>query len=935
MMKTLLKRFIPCLLIVLSIFVVVSCKDKDTYKYPDPSPLYTKDGTFVQVGDLKVSNKDVYNRLIQSYGIEEIENVIDAQLLKDLVLTAEQEADFQDQLLESKYGTTDVDSLTEEEKKDALKAFELQLLSNGLHYTAQGENDPLYYENYYRLDYKRYVKTLEVLTSEIKEHDNNLEEDEEPYFTDTDYLSYFTGNFHKTYKLIIVTFDSEKEAKEAMAAAGINLNTIIGKWESNNGEEMTDEQIQAAFKAMYKQAYKEECEGAVEYTYKDLLNIKSSSSTDGQIASKAVKLEAGEYTHGPLSFTNRYFMIYAESVGTEFVYDADETVKYADSDANIAEKDENGNIVELTAALKEKLFADLVKLELGTSANAYQNNIDRVMYELRQAAGLEIFAEGVEVAYKQNYNSVFSALDITDYEAFKATTNTSATEVAKWNGGSITVDQMFDALTTRYGALITLLFVQQYAILTSEHNTVVNYVTGEVLDAERYEELKEEDIDAYKESFEDGDFATYGYPAEYGWTNFLRDYLGLTEEAAIIVDFNSTLYEDVLGLYTKALYMAKVGDVEVVVQTDAEGNKTYALKSLKWTQEHNTGVAVVEGETPTLTLAWEEADIAGLPKVDGSDKAIVYAKNDYYGHFILTFKDGSQVLTSITADQAVSEVYDEIYNETFSATASGLYVYFDKDLDGVADEVEEADAALAKELVEAIWAVAKEANANDSSKTLVENLTKIVREYKLAGVSSVWYAYKQAGLRISIISGATYSNSTNADEAILNEVKVMWDAIVDYKNKSGISQTITGQNLDPVYRYIYKDNVETVGIYDFADLSKAVYADNGYYQLAVTKATAKTAYQYSTSTKTQKPSLYLYEQYQLDSKDREVTINCSSQMTTYYVPAISRLTSEDVVNKAIMSDCKALLAKVTFTTNHEATLAILTQIIDEALAEVE
>ena len=118
-MKTLLKRFIPCLLIVLSIFVVVSCKDKDTYKYPDPSPLYTKDGTFVQVGDLKVSNKDVYNRLIQSYGIEEIENVIDAQLLKDLVLTEEQEADFQDQLLESKYGTTDVDSLTEEEKKAA------------------------------------------------------------------------------------------------------------------------------------------------------------------------------------------------------------------------------------------------------------------------------------------------------------------------------------------------------------------------------------------------------------------------------------------------------------------------------------------------------------------------------------------------------------------------------------------------------------------------------------------------------------------------------------------------------------------------------------------------------------------------------------------------------------------------------------------------
>ena len=116
MMKTLLKRFIPCLLIVLSIFAIVSCKDGNKYEYPNPSPLYTNEGTFVQVGDLKVTNKDVYNRLIQSYGIEEIKNVIDAQLLKDVVLTEEQERDFQDQLLESKYGTTDVDSLTEEEK---------------------------------------------------------------------------------------------------------------------------------------------------------------------------------------------------------------------------------------------------------------------------------------------------------------------------------------------------------------------------------------------------------------------------------------------------------------------------------------------------------------------------------------------------------------------------------------------------------------------------------------------------------------------------------------------------------------------------------------------------------------------------------------------------------------------------------------------------
>ena len=153
---------------------------------------------------------------------------------------------------------------------------------------------------------------------------------------------------------------------------------------------------------------------------------------------------------------------------------------------------------------------------------------------------------------------------------------------------------MFDALTERYGAVITLLFVQQYVVLNSKHNDVMNYVTGEILNSDKYDEYVEADIEAYKESFEDGDFESYGFHASYGWTNFLRDYLGLSEEAAIIVDFNSSLYEDVLALLTKSLYMAEVGDVELVVLTDAEGVKTWGLKSAKWAQTHDTGVKVVD-----------------------------------------------------------------------------------------------------------------------------------------------------------------------------------------------------------------------------------------------------------------------------------------------------------------------------------------------------
>lgn len=930
-MKKLFKRIIPCLLIVLSIFTIVSCDDEKEYKYPSQVPLYTSNGIFAEIGNLKITNQDIYNRLLQSYGIEELENAIDAELLKDVVLTADQEKDFQDQMTNLIYGTLDVEELTTEEKAEAEKTFKLDMISNGLIVDENSKDNPLYYENYYRLDYKRYVKTLEVLSEEIKESDKELEEDEEPYFTDAEYISYFTSYFYKTYKLIIVTFESEKEAIETMKEVGINVDSVLGGWKNSENQALTNEQVVEAFKSMYKLTYKEECTGAVEYSYADLSKIQGTSSSSA-IATKATNLDNGEYTQGPIAYSDRFFLMYAEEVGTDYVYVDDENVKFADNETYIAEKDADNNITEITDALKEALFSYLVEQELGVSSTAYENNINRVMYELRQEAGLEIFAEGLEIEYKSNYDSVFSALDITEYDAFKATENESSTEVAKWNGGSLTVDEMFDALTSRYGAVISLLFVQQYAILNSEHNKVVNYATGEILDNEKYQEYVEEDIESYKESFENGDFESYGYPSSYGWTNFLRDYLGLTEEAAIIVDFNGTLYDDVLELYTKALYMAEAGDVEVVVLTDVDGVKTWGLKSNKWTETHDTGVKVVdENILPAVTLAWNEADIKGVSTVGEDDKPIVYTANDYYGHFVLTTNEG-KYLTSVTADQAVLEAYDEIYDETFSATATGIYAYFDKDLDGVADEVTEEDANLAQELVNLVWKAAKDL---DAKNTIAVNLNTIVREYELSSNGSLWYMYKQDGLRLKVISGSTYSNTSSADENILNAIKGMWTDIVNYADGAGTATSLTGQNLDPIYRYIKNSVVYTVTAYQFADKYGPLYADNGYYQFAVTKASARTAYEYKTSTKTQKPSLYIYEQYLLDSDDRDITINCSTQITTYYTPAITRVAGANVVNKSILNDSKALLSSVKFTENHAKLHADLTYLVEAALEELE
>ena len=209
-----------------------------------------------------------------------------------------------------------------------------------------------------------------------------------------------------------------------------------------------------------------------------------------------------------------------------------------------------------------------------------------------------------------------------------------------------------------------------------------------------------------------------------------------------------------------------------------------------------------------------------------------------------------------------------------------------------------------------------------------------------ASISSEYGSYKQAGLRVQLITGSTYSNTTTAPDDVLAAVKENWTNIVNYKDtKDGegkiIGTTITGQNLDPVYRYLLNSNVYYVTAYDFI-VDKAIYGDNGYYRLAVTKATSRTS-KYIDESKQTYPTLYQYEQSLLDSDDRDITISTtlSTRISTYYTPAIKRLTKDSIVNKALMTDCKALLDSITFTNNNDANKSILEFIIAEAIKTAE
>lgn len=929
-MTKLFKRILPCMIIVLLALTFASCKkNTETYKYPSEYPHLTTnaDTPFVKIGDLTITNKDLYERLAQSYGVDEISLIMDAQILADITLTEEQVKEVNEELEYQIYGE-DKESLTPDELEEREAAFEIQLLSNGLHYTAEGEDDLLYYVNYYTLQYKRHLKALEAFKEEIKAKD---ESEEGPYFAESEYVSFFASNYHKTYKAIIATFASEIEAKAAMETAGIDTSNLVAGWTTDGQTVISSDEALSKMNTIYKQAYGTDCEGAKEYTYSDLLAIKASSTQDGAIATKAIALKAGEYTFAPVAYGTRCFIMYMQEVGSDYINDSDDTDIYSSDKVTVNEA--NNSITELSEDAKNGIYEDLVLYALTSDQTIYQAYIDTAMYELRQEKGLKIFDEGIEITYKANYETAYSNLSITDYPQFATNDEVSSTVVASWNGGQITVDQLFDHLAKRYGAMITLLFMQQYAVLSSDYNKVINYATGEILDQAKYDEYVVKDVNEYKEAFEEGNFEASGYPASYGWDNFLRDYIGLSSEKAIITDFDSSLYNDVLALYTKALYTVDTKDLSVTINGDY-----YYVHSDKWDHDHVTTLKVEDCKTAPIAKVVYTSD--DLPSKDDQGDIIEYKKEDYYGHIVLTYTDNEDivqtVLTSMTADMAVIEIYDDLYLNAFSATVYGIYTYYDLDNDGVEDDITDDTSKQTKatELVDLLWTQAKTYHEKDHDTTLSNAFTYVKRVYDTS--TTTYLSYKQAGLKVAFVSAATISSTTTTyPDEVKNEIKIAWNKVNDYEyNEKKVSSVMT-ESLDPNYRFVQGSGAEAEVVvltpYDFD--CATVFAENKAYHCVLTTAKSKTSIEYSSSTTTQRPDLYIYEQYQLDSSERETTIYCSTQITTYYVPALEKVASDDIVTTSLMSLCKDLLKDTSFASAYTSCEAVVAKLIDKALEE--
>ena len=366
----------------------------------------------------------------------------------------------------------------------------------------------------------------------------------------------------------------------------------------------------------------------------------------------------------------------------------DEAVK-AEKEAELKAKK------DYVANLKEQLIEE----------NYNNNQQTRMLVEKRQASGLVIYDRYLNASYKAAYEYLYETTlkwKEDQYEAYASDGKKHKTLAFSYknNAGEVveyTAEELFVELNKLYASQVSQQFIVNYAILSNEdYNKIYNPYTKKIYDRDNYKALINSDysniysellsgsiksVQSYKYAFELDLFATYGFGKDYGWKAFLRDYLLLKDEKALVgylatsyavdeLQLSKIKYEDVLA-EMQEIYDAyySVKGINLIVTVDYNNDSTPDNYVLEGEQTHWTEYQI--GLVQELTnLIYEKRDLASESAKDLEAKLKEIA--DLYNK--ATFEDatwGKYVAAGLkvevekaadykNSDSLVQEFHDEL-----------------------------------------------------------------------------------------------------------------------------------------------------------------------------------------------------------------------------------------------------------------------------------
>ena len=303
----------------------------------------------------------------------------------------------------------------------------------------------------------------------------------------------------------------------------------------------------------------------------------------------------------------------------EAASEADKDSKKAELDAKLAEFNK----------MKDELKATLVEEKYN------ENEKTKYLLALRQAHDLKIYDRYLNTSYEAAYEYLFTQtlkLKENEYPAYTGDGKTNKELAFSFVKGEVeykfTADMFFEELVSLYAHQATSTMVGDYVFLTNkDYNKIYdpyhkikynkeaykNLINSEYADI--YSDLMSgtvNSVQAYKFAFEQGIFESNGFSKEYGWKNFLRDYLLVEDEEELA---GVLCLDDAEEMFS----LSKIDAAELAKKVKEKYEAYYSVKGLNlviyvdYNQDANPDTFVLEeGEDQIYWTSYQQALVQEL-----------------------------------------------------------------------------------------------------------------------------------------------------------------------------------------------------------------------------------------------------------------------------------------------------------------------------------
>lgn len=191
-----------------------------------------------------------------------------------------------------------------------------------------------------------------------------------------------------------------------------------------------------------------------------------------------------------------------------------------------------------SAELLAQLKAHLVETKFNDDIET------QMLLTFRQNNNVKFYDRFLNASYKAAYVYLYEkTLKLADYPEYAENKKTDKKLAFSYtvNGEEVKVEaqKLFEILADQYGPQSTVKLVNAYALLSNaKYNKVYDPYQDKIYDKETYSNIVSgfnyynllygnlTTVKEYKYAFENGVFESYGFSKDYGWKNFIKDYLG-------------------------------------------------------------------------------------------------------------------------------------------------------------------------------------------------------------------------------------------------------------------------------------------------------------------------------------------------------------------------------------------------------------------------